>query len=97
MLILGSLSFTEPQNRRMLAELIKDKSGNMLIIPLACMFGLSAGEKERNCASMAGFDKNKIFIFDEEEPEKYLRNMPICTLILKRSSSFQIMFTLLAL
>lgn len=91
MLILGSLSFIQPQNRRMLAELIKDKTGNMLIIPLACMFGLSAGEKERNCAVMAGFDKNKIFIFDEEEPEKYL-DMKFAYIVVLGGNTFQLLY-----
>ena len=67
MLILGSLGFTATQNRLKISELIENKTGNMLIIPLACMFGTESGEREKNCAVMAGFEKNKIFVFDESK------------------------------
>ena len=72
MLILGSFGFTSTQNHLRISELIKDKTGNMLIIPLACMFGSETGEREKNCAAMAGFDKNKIYVFDESKPEELL-------------------------
>ena len=72
MLILGSLGFTATQNRLKISELIEDKTGNMLIIPLACMFGTETGEREKNCAAMAGFDKNKIYVFDESKPSELL-------------------------
>jgi dipeptidase E len=91
MLILGSLGFTEPLNRSKLRDLIENKTGNMLIIPLACMFGLDIGTKERNCAAMAGFDKNKIYIFSEEEPEKYL-NMKFDYIVVPGGNTCQLLY-----
>ena len=70
MLILGSYGFSSTKNRLRLAELIPDKSGKMLIIPLACAFPGETAEKERGCAAMAGFKKENIFIFDEDKPEE---------------------------
>lgn len=69
MLILGSYGFSYTQNRLKLGELIPDQSGKMLIIPLACAFGMETGEKEKNCAAMLDFRKENIFVFDESRPE----------------------------
>ena len=72
MLILGSYGFSSTSNRLRLGELIADRSGKMLIIPLACAFGAETAEREKNCAAMAGFKKENIFIFNEDDPEELL-------------------------
>ena len=72
MLILGSYGFSSTSNRLRLSELIADRSGKMLIIPLACAFGAETAEREKNYAAMAGFKKENIFIFDEDKPEELL-------------------------
>lgn len=72
MLILGSYGFTSTSNRLRLGELIADKSGKMLIIPLACAFGAETAEREKNCAAMAGFKKENIYIFDRRKPDELL-------------------------
>ncbi|MCR4890530.1 MAG: Type 1 glutamine amidotransferase-like domain-containing protein [Ruminococcus sp.] len=72
MLILGSCGFSNTAVRIKISELVADKSGKMLIVPLACFFGTETGEKERRCASMAGFIKENIYVFDEDKPEELL-------------------------
>lgn len=72
MLILGSFGFAYTDVRFKIGEIIKDKTGKMLIIPLACMFGTETGEREKNYASMIGFRKENIFVFDESKPSELL-------------------------
>ena len=57
MLVLGSYGFSSPDTRRKLDKIITDKTGKMLIIPLATMFGKETGEKEKYFASLLGFKK----------------------------------------
>ena len=54
-IILGSYGFSYTQNRMKIGELIPDQTGNMLIVPLACMFEEETGQKEKNCAAMLNF------------------------------------------
>ena len=68
----SSYGFTSTSNRLRLGELIADKSGKMLIIPLACAFGAETAEREKNCAAMAGFKKENIYIFDRRKPDELL-------------------------
>lgn len=72
MLILASYGFSYTQNRLKIGELIQDQSGSMLIIPLASMFGIETGEKEKNCASMLDFKTENIFVFDDAKPDFFL-------------------------
>ena len=69
MLILSSFGFSYTKNRLKIGESIPDKSGMMLIIPLACMFEQETGEKEKNCAVLAGFKKENIIVFDRNAPD----------------------------
>ena len=63
MLILGSYGFSHTQVRLKIGELIPDQTGNMLIVPLACMFEEETGQREKNCAAMLGFKTENIFVF----------------------------------
>ena len=69
MLILGSYGFQYTEMRQKLGELLPDRSGNMLIIPLACMFEEETGGREKNCAAMLGFQKENIHVFDAAQPD----------------------------
>ena len=82
MLILGSYGFSYTQNRLKIGELIPDQTGNMLIVPLACMFEEETGQKEKNCAAMMNFKKENIFVFDGTKPEEYMeRNYDYITVL----------------
>lgn len=72
MLILGSYGFSHTQVRLKMGELIQDRTGNMLIIPLACMFEEETGQREKNCAAMLGFRAENIFVFDSANPDAYI-------------------------
>ena len=72
MLILGSYGFSHTQVRLKINELIPDHTGNMLIVPLACMFEEETGQKEKNCAAMLGFKMENIFVFDKANPDAYM-------------------------
>lgn len=72
MLILGSYGFSYTQLRLKIGELIPDQSGNMLIIPLACMFEAETGLKEKHCAAMLHFRPEHIFVFDRADPDAYM-------------------------
>lgn len=72
MLILSSNSFYSIAVRLKIKDVIKNKSGNMLIIPLACMLEEETGNKERDCAADAGFLKENIDIFNQNSPTEYL-------------------------
>lgn len=72
MLILGSYGFSYTQMRLKIGALLPERSGNMLIVPLACMFEDVTGQKEKNCASMLGFPPEHIFVFDSADPEAYM-------------------------
>ena len=71
MLILGSYGFSYPAARNKLEKLTAGKHGKMLIIPLACSQEKEVGEYERDCAALSGFNKDKILVFDKNDPEKY--------------------------
>lgn len=70
MLILSSSGFSTTQVRLKIGEIIKDKTGNMLIIPIASCLGEETAERERNCAAMLGFKKENIYIYDETKPDE---------------------------
>lgn len=72
MLILGSYGFSHTQVRLKIGELIPDQIGNMLIVPLACMFEEETGQKEKNGAAMLNFKRENIFVFDGAKPEEYM-------------------------
>lgn len=74
MLILISSGFSTTQVRLKIGEIIEDKTGNMLIIPIASLLGMETAERERNCAAMLGFKKENIYIYDETKPDE-LTNM----------------------
>lgn len=71
-------------------DLITDKSGKMLIIPLACMFPESAAEREKNCVADAGFIKDNIYIFDENNPEQY-KNLKFDYILVLGGNTFQLL------
>ena len=73
MLILGSNGFSYTQIRQKIGEHIPDRSGNMLIIPLASMFEKETGQNEKDNAALLDFKEENIFVFDEVEPEEYLK------------------------
>jgi len=62
MLILSSSGFSTTSIRLKIGEIIKDKSGNMLIIPIASLLCMETADRERNCAAMLGFKKENIYI-----------------------------------
>ena len=72
MLILSSSGFSTTQVRLKIGEIIADKTGNMLIIPIASLLGMETAERERNCAAMLGFKKENIYIYDEFKPTELL-------------------------
>ena len=72
MLILSSSGFSTTQVRLKIGEIIADKTGNMLIIPIASLLGMETAERERNCAAMLGFKKENIYIYDEFKPIELL-------------------------
>lgn len=72
MLVLGSCGFGYTENRLKLSQFIGNKSGKMLIIPLACMCEKETGEKEKNYVSSIGMKKENIFVFDSEKPEEFM-------------------------
>ena len=70
MLILGSYGFSHPLTRTKISGLLPDRTGRMLIIPLAG--GSSAAESgsfEKECAVSQGFLPENITVFDENEPD----------------------------
>lgn len=72
MIILGSYGFGYYIGRPKLSELIKDRSGKMLIIPLASSDEQRAGERETRGAVEAGFQRDNIFVFDKENEDGLL-------------------------
>lgn len=72
MLILGSNGFYSVAVRQQICELIKDKSGRMLIISLACDFEEDTGNRERKCATDTGFLKDNIDVLNQNSPEEFL-------------------------
>lgn len=72
MLILGSNGFSVPSHFQKIAELIDDRSGNMLIIPLASENSVSVGEAVKKRVVSVGFSEEKIFVFDESKPSALL-------------------------
>ncbi|MBR6874490.1 MAG: Type 1 glutamine amidotransferase-like domain-containing protein [Ruminococcus sp.] len=69
MLILGSFGLSSKVNRQKLTELLPDRKGKMLIIPLASPYEAETGRKEKVYAAEAGFDPESIFIFDSSKPD----------------------------
>lgn len=72
MIILSSYGFYHISIRNQLKELFSDKSGKMLIIPLASAYGMKYGIREKESAVEAGFNPENIFVFDEENPDMFL-------------------------
>lgn len=91
MLILGSYGFGHLAVRSKISGIIKDKSGKMLIIPLASMFGKETGEKEKDFAVMAGFQKDNIYVFDDCNPEEFL-NMKFEYIVVMGGNTFQLLY-----
>lgn len=91
MLILGSYGFSYTQNRLKIGELIPDQTGNMLIIPLACMFGMETGLKEKNCAAMLGFQKEGIYVFDDSNPDALL-DMKFDYIVVLGGNTFKLLY-----
>lgn len=69
MLILGSNGFEMAETREKICELIPDRSGRLLILPLARQTDRQSRERIRNSALLAGFKRDNICVFNEEEPE----------------------------
>lgn len=90
MLILGSYGFSHINMRSKIGEVIKDKSGKMLIIPLASMFGTETGEKEKRFASMSGFSADNIYVFDDSRPDELL-NMKFDYIVVTGGNTFQLL------
>ena len=91
MLILGSNGFYSTENRLKISEMIKDKTGNMLIIPLACMFEEETGEKEKNCAEMAGFKKENIYVF-RRDLQKELMSRKYDYIVVLGGNTFKLLY-----
>ncbi len=91
MLILGSYGFSNTQNRLKIGELITNQSGNMLIIPLACMFGTETGEKEKNCAAMLNFKRENIYVFNDSNPDALL-GMKFDYIAVLGGNTFQLLY-----
>ncbi len=72
MLILGSCGLNYDGNRSEIDKLIEDKTGNVLIIPLACMFESETGGKEKFYAEKLGFKKENIYVFDSASPQEFM-------------------------
>lgn len=72
MIILSSYGFYYITIRNQLKELFSDKSGKMLIIPLASAYGMKYGIREKESAIDAGFLQENIFVFDEKNPDMFL-------------------------
>lgn len=91
MLILGSYGFAYTSVRNKIGEIITDKSGKMLIIPLACMFGTETGENEKNYASMLGFKKENIYVFDEANYDELL-DMKFDYIVVLGGNTFKLLY-----
>lgn len=91
MLVLGSNGFGNIAVRTEISRLIKDKCGKMLIIPLASMFGKETGEKEKNFAIMAGFIKDNIYVFDNDNPSEFI-NTGFDYIVVSGGNTFQLLY-----
>lgn len=69
MLILGSYELRHMAISSEISKVIKDKSGKMLLISLTSMSEKETGEKD--CAVMAGFQKDNIYVFDNGIPKNF--------------------------
>ena len=74
MLILSSYGFGSTCMRQKIGDTVKDMNGRMLIIPFASWFGVETGKKEKTGAVLQGFGKERIDIFDEASPDRYLNS-----------------------
>ena len=68
MLILGSNGFELTATRERIAELIEDKSGRLLILPLARDPDSEDRRRLRNSAALAGFVRDNVVVFNEKDP-----------------------------
>lgn len=68
MIILGSNGFEMTATREKISELIPDKSGRLLIIPLARRTDSHDRERIRNSAVLAGFRRDNVYVFSEDDP-----------------------------
>lgn len=91
MLVLGSYGFSSPETRQKLDKIITDKTGKMLIIPIATMFGKETGEKEKYFASLLGFNKADIIVFDEENPDE-IKNQQFRYIVVLGGNTFQLLY-----
>ena len=91
MLVLGSYGFSSPETRQKLDKIITDKTGKMLIIPIATMFGKETGEKEKYFASLLGFNEADIIVFDEENPDE-IRNQQFRYIVVLGGNTFQLLY-----
>lgn len=91
MLVLGSDGFRNIAVRSEISDVIRDKSGKMLIIPLASMFGKETGEKEKDFAVMTGFQKDNIHVFDDDNPDEFL-NTKFDYIVVSGGNTFQLLY-----
>lgn len=91
MLVLGSHGFRHIAMRSKISEVIEDKSGKMLIIPLASMFGKETGEKEKDFAVMTGFRKDNIHVFDDGIPDEFM-NTEFDYIAVLGGNTFQLLY-----
>ncbi len=91
MLVLGSFGFSHIAIRSEISRVIKNKSGKMLIIPLASAFGKETGERERDFAVMTGFQKDNIYVFDECRPDEFL-NMKFDYIVVLGGNTFKLLY-----
>lgn len=61
---MGSYGFEIKQNRTKLRDLLKEKTGNVLIVPSNDPFSIKAAKSEIMHIVDTGFDKEKIFLCD---------------------------------
>ena len=91
MLIFGSHGFIYESVRTKIAAQVKDFSGRLLIIPLACMFPESAVEKEREGAVRLGYKRENIDVFDEARPDTFL-NRRYDAIAVLGGNTFQLLY-----
>ena len=68
MLILGSNGFDMTATRERISELIEDKSGRLLVLPLAREPDSDDRRRLRNSAALAGFIRDNVYVFNEKNP-----------------------------
>lgn len=91
MLVLGSFGFSHITIRAEISRLINDKSGKMLIIPLASRFGKESGDREKEFAVMTGFQEENIYVFDDTRPDEFT-DMKFDYIVVLGGNTFRLLF-----